>query len=322
MSTYRSGPDYGLVTEKGLIGIFRQELETQKDAGWAMDIGMVSKSNQETETYRWLGMTPALRQWVGERHAKGVRVEALTITNQTFEATLEIGIDDIRRDKLGIIRTRIADLAKRANEHWEKLISSAIEDNTTGAAYDGQDFFDTDHSSGSSGTQVNAVSVTQVPELDVTTAAAPTVEEFRDALLGMIEHFYTFVDDQGEPINGGANEFLCMVPPKYMGAALGAVSNTLTNSGSTNTLANAGFKIKVVVNPRLTTLSAADQFCLFRTGQRVKPFILQTEVEPRTSVIGAGSEEEFKNRRWLFGVEACRAVGYGLWQSALRATFS
>jgi phage major head subunit gpT-like protein len=38
------------------------------------------------------------------------------------------------------------------------------------------------------------------------------------------------------------------------------------------------------------------------------------------SVIGAGSETEFKERRHLFGTERMGNAGYGLWQYAIKAT--
>ena len=39
-------------------------------------------------------------------------------------------------------------------------------------------------------------------------------------------------------------------------------------------------------------------------------------------LLGAGSEEEFKNNRWIFGCKTIRAVGPGLWHYAIRATLS
>ncbi len=138
-------------------------------------------------------------------------------------------------------------------------------------------------------------------------------------ITGLVEYMYGYKDDQGEPMNGAAKSFVLMVPVVQYAAAVGAVTDALTASGGTNTLIGQRFRVDVIPNPRLTT---ATELYLFRTDARTKPFILQSELEPTTSVIGAGSEEEFKNRRWLFGVEAIRNVGYGLWQHAIKATLS
>ena len=49
MAVAKSGPDYGLITEKGLMGMFRQAHEKILGAGWADLIGMRTESTQETE---------------------------------------------------------------------------------------------------------------------------------------------------------------------------------------------------------------------------------------------------------------------------------
>jgi hypothetical protein len=72
----------------------------------------------------------------------------------------------------------------------------------------------------------------------------------------------------------------------------------------------------VILNPLLT--SATDLIYMFRTDAKLKPFILQEEYGTKVSVVGAGSEEEFKNRRHLFGTERLGNAGYGLWQYALK----
>lgn len=317
MGVVRSGPDYSRITEKGLIGMFRQELEPIIGAGWASQVGMPSKSDQETETYRWLGMTPALREWVGGRQAKGMRVESYQITNRIFETTLDISIDDLRRDKIDAIRPRLGDLATRAAEHWEKLITELIVAN--GTCYDGAAFFSASHVSGSSGTLKNLLTNSEVAALNVSDANKATRDEMIPVITGLVEYLYGYKDDQGEPMNGGAKQFMLMVPVVQYAAAVGAVTDALTANGGTNTLIGQRFKVDVVPNPRLTT---ATEIYLLRTDGRAKPFILQSELDVMASVIGAGSEEEFKNRRWLFGVEAIRAAGYGLWQHAIKATLS
>lgn len=319
MGVVKHGPDYSRITEKGLIGVFRQELETILDAGWASKIGMMTRSDQETETYRWLGMTPAMREWVGNRLEKGFRVEQYQITNKLFEITLPIAVDDLRRDKLDAIRPRLGDAAQRASEHWEKLLSELIESN--GLCYDGQNFFDTDHVSGDSGTLQNSLDASDVAALNVTTATKPTVAEHIQIIIGLVEYMHTYKDDQGEPMNGGAKNFLYMVPVGMYGAAAAAVAQQFITggAGASNQLLASPFRVEVVANPRLTD---DDVVYLFRTDGRTKPFILQSEQDVTSSVIGAGSEEEFKNRRWIFGVEAIRNVGYGLWQHAIKAQLS
>jgi phage major head subunit gpT-like protein len=317
MGSVLAGGDYSKVTEKGILGMFRQEFEDVLGRGWSSQVGMLVSSNQETETYRWLGMTPALREWVGGRLKKGVRVEEFQISNRTFEATLGLPLDDLRRDKLGILRIRIGDLAARAAQHWESLLTTQL--TTNGTCFDGQTFFSTAHVSGDSGTLSNDLAAGAVAALNVTTAASPTRDEMVSAIIGVITEFYRMVDDQGEPMNGNARSFMVMVPVGMYGAAVGAISDQLGAAGGTNTLLRQRFNVDVVANPRL---SSATEFYIFRTDARARPLIMQEELPVQSSVIGAGSEHEFKNREWLFGVETIRNAGYGLWQHAMRATLS
>jgi hypothetical protein len=67
---------------------------------------------------------------------------------------------------------RTSDLAARTAEHWAKLLTDLIIAN--GLCYDGQNFFDTDHVTLASGTLQNDLDATDIPALNISTAAAPT----------------------------------------------------------------------------------------------------------------------------------------------------
>lgn len=165
---------------RAIIGRFYKALEQDAGMGWVDPVSMLFTSDQASETYAWLGQSPAMREWIGGREAKGFRENGITIANKKYEATLEIPLDWMRRDKTGQIQVRIDEMAQRANAHWAKLLTALIEAGeaaTLGTCYDGQYFFDTDHSEGDSGTQSNDISV------DITTATAPTAAEMETAIL-------------------------------------------------------------------------------------------------------------------------------------------
>jgi len=311
---------------RAIIGEFYNRLQGYVGSSWIPLISMLFNSDQESETYKWLGMVPALREWLGGRQAKGFRDNGLTITNKTFEATLEVLVDELRRDKTGQLMVRIGELATRTGEHWGKLLSTLISNgtgSTSGLCYDGQYFFDSDHSEGDSGTQLNLLTSTQVAALDVTTATAPTPVEASKAILGVIGYMLAYKDDQGEPMNSGARQFLVMTSPVLWQFLAPAIYNPLVNGGETNALsglmASTDFKIDVVANPRL---SYTTQFVTFRTDAATKAFIRQEEEGVTVSAVAEGSEEEFKNNRHLYGVKAIRNVGYGYWQYVSHATLS
>ena len=93
---------------------------------WIDAISNYFTSDQESETYKWLGMPPALREWIGGRHAKGFNVSGITIENKHYEGTLEIMLKDLRRDKTGQILVRVDEFAARANTHWASLLSTLM----------------------------------------------------------------------------------------------------------------------------------------------------------------------------------------------------
>ena len=314
---------------RAIIGSFYAALEAYTGAGWINPLSMFfGNSDQASEEYKWLGMSPALREWVGGRQAKGLKDNGITIKNKTWEGTLVIPVDWLRRDKTGQIQIRINELAGRAAELDSKLVSTLIVGGGTtgGECYDGQYFFDTDHAEGSSGTQTNALVASDYGTLNVGTPAAPTVAEMNAAILSSIQHIYGFKDDQGEPMNSNAKNFLVMVPTNMMGAGMGAVYSRIINASIgayDNTMANAaaaqGFNVQCVVNPRLTSTT---KFFVFRTDAPAKPFIRQEELPLQVDAIAEGSEEEFKNNQHLYGVKRICNAGYGYWQYAVQSTLS
>jgi len=310
---------------RAIIGTFYDTLQQAIGNTWMPQLAMGFNSDQESETYKWLGASPAVREWISGRMAKGLRENGLTITNKTFEATLKILVDDMRRDKTGQILLRVQELADRVAAHPMSLISTLINNgggSTNGLAYDGQYFFDTDHSEGDSGTQKNDLASGDYAVLNVASATAPTPNEMADAILAVIQHFFSLKDDQGEPINELARQFLIMVPVNMWGAAQSAVTANLLNTGSggrDNPLLKMGMSLTVAANPRLT---GTDKFCVFRADGRTKPFIEQTEEGVTMQAIAEGSEYEIMENAHVYGVKKITNVGYGMWQQAIRATLS
>jgi len=309
------------LSSRAIIGEFYNSLEQDMGNSYVPAITNLFESNQESETYKWLGMAPAMREWVGGRLAKGFRENGLTITNKKFEATMEVLMDEIRRDKTGQVMLRVREMAQRTNAHWAKLVSTLLIAGEAAVCYDGQYFFDTDHSEGDSGSQSNDISV------DITTTTAPTAAEMETGILKSIEQILGFKDDQGEPMNESARSFLVMVPVPFMSAAAAAIgsqivvgaSNTI-NSNRIMTLGNiGGFNVELAVNARL---SWTTKFATFRTDAETKAIIRQEEEGVTVSAIAEGSELEFREDKHQYGVKAIRNVGYGYWQRACLTTFT
>lgn len=308
---------YGL-SSRAIIGAFFDELALPT-VPWIDAISMMFDSDQDSESYKWLGMAPAMREWIGGRQAKGFRENGLTITNKDFEATLEVLLKELRRDKTGQILIRVREMAQRANTHWASLLSTLLINGSAALCYDGQYFFDTDHSEGSSGTQDNdlSVDISALPAATHGVVTAPSVEEMQQCIQRGINAILGFKDDQGEPMNETASNFLIMVPTS-LGIVTSNALKPLVVAGQNN-LVMDGFNLKPVVNPRLT---GTDNFMVFRTDGKVKPLIRQEEVPIEVSAIAEGSELEFKENKHHYGVNASRNVGYGYWQHACLVTMA
>ena len=307
---------YQTLSSRAIIGRFYRALEQDLGEAWVNATSMLFTSDQESETYRWLGQIPAMREWIGGRLSKPLREDGITLANKPWEATLEIPVDWMNRDKTGQIQVRINELAQRAQSHWADLLTTLILAGESTNCYDGQYFFDTDHSEGSSGTQDNDIQV------NISTTTAPTVAEMQTAILNATQSILGFKDDQGLPLNAGARRFVVMVPVPLLGAAAGALGASViaqTDSSIQAVTALGGFGFDLAINPRLTW---TDKFALFRTDGSVKPFIRQEERGVEMAAIAEGSELEFNERMHRYGVSAWRNVGYGYWQHACLYTFT
>lgn len=313
--------DQSILSSRAIMGMYFARLEANPGMGWIDGISNQFSSDQASETYNFLGQSPAMREWIGGRQAKGFSGQGLTIVNKPYEATIEVQVRDARRDKTAQIMARIQEFADRAQTHWASLLSTALLNAPSTVCYDGQYFFDTDHSEGDSGVQDNdiTVDISTLPAAVHGVVTAPSVEEMQQAMLKGIAQILSFKDDRGEPMNENASSFVVVVPVGLYLVALAAVSTLTTMALQQNLNPNliAGLTVNVQMNARLTW---TDSFAIFRTDSPIKALIRQTEQEVELKAKAEGSEFEFDNKAWQFGIDASRGVGYGYWQRACYVT--
>jgi phage major head subunit gpT-like protein len=307
--------DQSLLSSRAIMGMYFARLETNPGLAWVNGISNYFGSDQGSETYNFLGQSPAMREWIASRQAKGFSGQGLTIVNKHYEATIEVQKKDARRDKTGQILARVQDFADRSVTHWASLLSTLLLNGASTVCYDGQYYFDTDHAEGKSGTQSNKITV-DISALAAQVhgaVAAPSVEEMQQSILAGIAQIMAFKDDQGEPMNENAREFVVIVPVSLYMVATAAVSTLTTVALQQNLNANiiANLRVSVEMNARLTW---TDTFSVHRTDSPIKGFIRQTEQEVELKAKAEGSEFEFDNDAWQFGIDAWRGAGYGYWQ--------
>ena len=297
----------GLLT-KGLRSEFFNRVE--KTPVHFTELATRIPSTSDSETYRWLGTVPKMREWGTGRLAQGLRNETYSVENLKYEATIEVDRDEISDDQTGQIRVRVGELAQRAATHKDFLIGDLLINGETAGfnSYDGVSFFNDAHVSGSSGSQDNLLTY------DATSTDEPTVDEFKAALKQAIGQMLAFKDDQGEPMLISAASLVCAVPPSMLFTALEAINASLI-SNTSNVLEGAA---RVISLPWLTDQS---KWYLLKTDGVVRPFIFQDREPIEFNALTEDSEESFKREKFLYGVRARYRVTYGYWQFAVRTDF-
>jgi len=300
-----------------VIGIYYARLENPMLAGWINAVANLFNSDQASENYPFLGQNPRMREWIGGRQAKGLRQNQLTIRNKHYEATLEIALSDLRRDKTPQIRARVGEFADEGDAHWGTLLSALIENGVNTVCYDGQFFFDTDHEEGDSGVQSNdiTVDISALPASVHGVVTAPSVEEMQQSIVKGIAQILAIKDDRGRVMNSNARSFLVTVPTPLWIPAVNSMKALATSALLNQQLPQlaAGIDVGVQMIPELTW---TDAFAVWRTDSPIKALIRQNETNPVLKVKDENSEYAFDNDAIQLGIDAWRAADYGLWQRA------
>lgn len=107
----------------------------------AMDVPSVASA----ENYGWLGQMPRMREWIGDRVIGALNSYGYQITNKTFETTIAVKREQIEDDVYGLFRPMFAEMGRSVALFPDELVFPLLQNGSTGACYDGQRFFDTNH---------------------------------------------------------------------------------------------------------------------------------------------------------------------------------
>lgn len=318
---------------RNVQGIFDESLEEALGEIWAKDVGLELDSDQPVETLKWLGNIPKVREWAGPRGIKSLAAFGQTVENKWYENTVAVAVDDLRNDKTGKmgaraqIKMRMGEFATTFAELWNDLLVTLITNgtgSTSGYCFDGQYYFDSDHASGSSGTQTNLVTSTQASGLNITNVspAAPTTDEMAKAVLQVIGYMMGWKDDQGRVVNKNVSEFFVLCSTNTIWAPLVEAVNLQTIAAGAESLLNKlPMKIHPVLVPELQDGTNNTMWILGKSARRF-PFVLQTEQPVQLETLGEQSDHCFKNNEVVFGGKFKGAAAYGDWKLAAHCTFS
>jgi len=268
-----------------------------------MKHAMESPSTNAAEIYQWLGRVAQMREWIGSKQAEELRGFDFTVVNKDWESTIEVDRNHIEDDQLGLYRPRIMDLGQRAQQHPDKLLSERRRSGASALCYDGQYFYDTDHTEGSSGTQSNKLTGTGV-----------TADKVRDDLFAARAKLRKYKDDKAEPfvLTMGNLDVIAVIPPD-----LEKVFDELNNPAPGATVPKT--PIVYEVDPYLTD---ANDWYLDYVGSPLKPFIKQDRKAVSFVALEdpSSSESVFYKKKFAYGVEGRYNMSYGLWQLSILTT--
>ena len=283
-------------------GLFLNRMQTETQATWIGQMTQFLRSDQQSETYGWLGQVPAMRKWIGQRQKNQAKPYKLTIHNDKYETSIGIDLEDLRRDKLGATQKQVGKMARRVAVLPNKLITDILVAN--GNAYDGNAFFS--DRSGSAG----IVRTDNQVSVNVSDTAKLTSDESTDVILTAVQRLLETKDDQGEPLYEGSMSFGVMLPVNHIRGIRSGLNAIYTSAGVSNELKsmtdNGDISVRHFVNPRLT---ATDTLYAFRLDPDMPPFLWQDETLPDLQLKGPESDHAFDNDEIVYGTKrSCNAA--------------
>lgn len=298
-----------VATVRGLTAKF--DIGVSGGAPFYPNLCTIVPSTGSDEKYGFLGAMPGVREWLGDRQFQSLRAGDYTLANKEWESSVNIQKNDIDDDRLGMYGPVLEQLGMEAAYHPDELLITAIEAGESTACFDGQYFFDTDHSWGESGTQDN----------DLTGAAAtdtqPTVAEFKAAFRACVTKLLGFKNDKGKllnrPVIRTMNDLTLVVPLVYRDVAHDTFDAVLIGSGESNVVID---RPNIICLPGL---ASAAKFYVFATGGILKPFVFQAR-RPLARQMKGLDDREFKDVKFM--TDARYNLGYLAWWNAVLYTFT
>jgi phage major head subunit gpT-like protein len=270
----------------------------------------VVESDGADEAYGMLGSMPGMREWEGDRLFHELAAADFVIKNRHWESSVAIKKTDIDDSRLKMYGPVLEQLAIEAAFHPDELSFEALIAGESEPCFDGQYFFDTDHSWGESGAHSNDLT------FDASNHLAVTPTEFRDAFHQARAKMFTYKNDKGKFLNRPTlrkmSDLLCLVPPELeIAAHKGLTAELLSND--TNVVLDVP---EIVTVPYM---SSAVKFILINRGGVFRPLVFQAR-QPLKRKMKGDDDIEFKDVKFM--TEARYNVGYFAWWTSVLTTFN
>jgi len=285
------------ILAKGLLTNFFEGYNSV-ETHW-QEVATKVPSTARSENYAWIGSIPRLRKMRGERIPKKLLEHTYTLTNEEYEASIEVKHADIKDDQTGQYGLQAKSIGESAKVFPDELIfETLLPGGFTSLCYDGQYFFDTDHPIGETGsTQSNKI----------TSALDATSFQTARTMLRKMK------DDFGRPTMNRNMDLLIVVPADLEATAETIFEALVNSNGATNTLKG---KARILV---ADWLAGTNNWYLLNVAGIIKPFVLQEREFIPFEALEEGSESNFMRKKNYYGTYWRGNAGYGLYQKAIGA---
>jgi len=257
------------------------------------------------------GSPPAMEEWLSEVQHQRVSATPYTIKDRRWGKALDIPVSAFEDDNLGLYPASIQTFGQNARNHPGELVCQLMRDGGATTCYDGQYFFDTDHSEGSSGTLSNIITGT--------VGTGYTLTTFKNDWMSAWDRMQTWKNDRGTAMRG-INPDTIVVPTGLASLAI-EFAGAMMLSSTTNVWVP---KIRnVICNPDLTDVNDWYAFC---TTKPVKPFIVSRhknyQVPKISARISTDSDTVFEEDVYSWRAKSRHNAGYGPWQLGVKISNS
>lgn len=270
------------------------------------DLTTTITSTKASEDYGWLGDTPELMEWKGERTPKALREYGFSLKNKKFEASIKVDQDAIDDDQYGQIVMRVTAMGGGSKRSLDKQLVSVIQSGRTTVCYDGQNFFDIDHQEGNSPVQVNLYTSSPLNAVNAKT---------------IITNMETYVTDENQL--AGVTATHIMVPATLEWVAKELFDDKAVAVSTDPAKAVLRGRVKIIVNKYLDGSAGANApYYFLDLSQSVKPFIFQVRKPIKFDQVTTDNPdvEVFMTDANYYGVKARHAFGFGDWRKAAMGT--
>ncbi len=281
---------------------------------WSTALATEIPSSSRQITYAWLARIPVMRKWLGERTIHSLSTHSRTVTNEKYELTDALPVDDVEDDQFGLFNMNLQFMAAQAAKWKDQMTESFLRNANAIIGYDGKAVFATDHPV-NGGDVAGGPTGTAMSNLRVNTALT------YDNYVAERARMMSYVGEDGKPLAVVPN--LLVVPPQLEGMAkLILEADFISNiAGNTTASQNNTYKgsAQILVVPELA--DKPNNWWLFDTKKVVKPIIHQIRQNPTFTYLTSPTDSNvFFQDRFVYGCKAKGAAAESLWFLSLAAT--